>query len=168
MIDKISLTIIRMEANPKHIAVRLRVSLFALMRQLRQTAPPEAIGSARLGVLGALYRRGPMTPTELAAHERVKLQTLTRLLAELEADAWVVRKPDPGDGRRSVLSLTALGMRRLTADVQRREASLAAAIDSALTPAQQARLLTACEALDAVTLALGGAVDPSRAPARPR
>jgi len=119
-------------------------------------------------VLGALYRRGPMTPTELAAHERVKLQTLTRLLAELEADGWVVREADPADGRRSVLSLTRLGVRQLTADVQRREASLASAIGSALTPAQQAHLLKACEALDAVTEALGGAVEPSRAATRSR
>lgn len=145
--------------NPKHTAVRLRVALSALMRQLRQAAPPEGIGSARLSAIGALYLRGPMTPTELAAHERVKLQTLTRLLAELEADAWVVRKPDPDDGRRSVLSLTPLGIRQLTADVQRREASLAAAIDGALTPAQQANLLKACELIDALTAALGGTAE---------
>ena len=157
-----------MEPNPKHTAVRLRVSLFALMRQLRQTAPPDGIGSARLSVLGALYRRGPMTPTDLAAHERVKLQTLTRLLAELEADAWIVREPDADDGRRTVLSLTRLGVRQLTADVQRREASLAAAIGSALTPAQQAHLLKACESLDALTKALGGAVEPTPAEARSR
>jgi DNA-binding MarR family transcriptional regulator len=157
-----------MNQDPKHTAVRLRVSLFALMRQLRQTGPADGIGSARLSVLGALYRRGPMTPTELAAHERVKLQTLTRLLAELEADGWLVREPDPEDGRRSVLSLTRLGARELTADVQRREASLAAAIASALTPAQQAQLLKACEALDAVTEALGGVVEPAAAAARGR
>ena len=157
-----------MDPNLKHTAVRLRTSLFALMRQLRQTAPPDAIGSARLSVLGTLYRRGPMTPTDLAAHERVKLQTLTRLLAELEADAWIVREPDPDDGRRTVLSLTRLGVRQLTADVQRREASLAAAIDAALTPSQQANLLKACEALDAVTEALGDAALPANAAARAR
>ncbi len=149
--------------NPKHTAVRLRVALSALMRQLRQAAPPEGIGSARLSAIGALYLRGPMTPTELAAHERVKLQTLTRLLAELEADAWVVRKPDPDDGRRSVLSLTPLGIRQLTADVQRREASLAAAIDGALTPAQQANLLKACDAIDALTAALGATAEAAAA-----
>ena len=145
--------------NPdlKHTAVRLRVSLSALMRQLRQTAPADGIGSARLGVLGALYRLGPMTPTDLAAHERVKLQTLTRLLAELEADGWLAREPDPDDGRRTLLSLTRLGVRQLTADVQRREASLAAAIGAALTTAEQAQLLKACEVLDAVTAALGEA-----------
>ena len=150
----------------KHTAVRLRVSLSALMRQLRQIAPPDSIGSARLGVLGALYRLGPMTPTDLAAHERVKLQTLTRLLAELEADGWLAREPDPHDGRRTLLSLTRLGVRQLTADVQRREASLAAAIGASLTTAQQAQLLRACEALDAVTAALGEAAA-APAPTRP-
>jgi DNA-binding MarR family transcriptional regulator len=157
-----------MDPNLKHTAIRLRTTLFALMRQLRQTAPPDGIGSARLSVLGALYRRGPMTPTDLAAHERVKLQTLTRLLAELEADAWIVREPDAADGRRTVLSLTRLGARQLTADVQRREASLAAAIEAALTPAQQANLLKACEALDAVTEALDGGAVPAATATRAR
>ena len=157
-----------MDQNLKHIAVRLRVSLYALMRQLRQAAPANGMGSARLGVLGALYRRGPMSPTELAAHERVKLQTLTRLLAELEADGWIVRKPDPADARRSVLSLSRLGVRQLTADVQHREASIAAAIESAFTPSQQASLLKACEALDALSAALGGASEPASTSDRAR
>ena len=137
-----------------HTAVRLRASLSALMRQLRHAMPADAIGTARLGVLGALYRRGPMTPTALAAHERVRLQTLTRLLAELEADGWLVREPHPADRRQTMLSLSKLGVRQLSADVHRREASLAAAIASALTPAQQAGLLKACISIDALADAL--------------
>lgn len=143
-----------MNADAEHTAIRLRTSLFGLMRQLRQAQPADAIGSARLGVLGALYRLGPMTPTALAAHERVRLQTLTRLLAELEAEGWIVRAPHPDDGRQSMLSLAKLGARRLSADLRRREASLARAIETALTPAQQAALLKACTAIDAVAEAL--------------
>src|SRR6266700_4301083 len=104
-----------MNVDAKHTAIRLRASLFGLMRQLRQAQPADAIGSARLGVLGALYRLGPMTPTTLAAHERVRLQTLTRLLAELEAEGWIVRTAHPDDGRQTVLSLAKLGAQRLSA-----------------------------------------------------
>src|SRR5437667_12712126 len=98
-----------MNADVKHTAIRLRTSLFGLMRQLRQAQPADAIGSARLGVLGALYRLGPMTPTTLAAHERVRLQTLTRLLAELEAEGWIVRAAHPVDGRQTVVSMDDIG-----------------------------------------------------------
>lgn len=148
-----------MSPDVMNTAVRLRASLSALFRQLRQAAPAEGaaggIGTARLSVLGALYRRGPMTPTALAAHERVRLQTLTRLLAELEADGWIVRAPHPDDGRQTLLSLSRLGVRQLTADVHRREASLAAAIEATLSPAQQAALVKACASIDALAEALG-------------
>ncbi|HEY9068294.1 MAG TPA: MarR family transcriptional regulator [Burkholderiaceae bacterium] len=156
-----------MNADVQHTAIRLRTSLFALMRQLRQAQPADAIGTARLGVLGALYRLGPMTPTALAAHERVRLQTLTRLLAELEAEGWIVREPHPDDGRQTLLSLAKLGTQRLSAEMRRREASLARAIETALTPAQQAALLKACAAIDAVTEALAASA-PVAASAEPR
>ena len=143
-----------MQPDIRHTAVRLRASLSALHRQLRHALPAERIGVARLSVLGHLYRRGPMTPSALAALERVKLQTLTRLLAELEADGWIAREADPADGRRTLLSLTRRGVQHLTADVHRREASLAAAIERTLTANQQAALLRACDSLDALAQAL--------------
>ncbi|MFS2168281.1 MarR family transcriptional regulator, partial [Variovorax sp. Varisp62] len=60
---------------------------------------------AKLSVLGQLHRYGPCTPTALAGLERVKLQSLTRLLAELEAEGWIGRTPHPSDGRQWLLSL---------------------------------------------------------------
>jgi len=146
-------------ADPRHTAVRLRASLSALQRQLRLALPPQRIGVARLSVLSHLYRGGAMTPTALAALERVKLQTLTRLLAELEADGWIARAADPADGRRTLLSLTRLGVKQLTADVHRREASLAEAIERALSPAQHAALLRACDSLDALAQSLAASAD---------
>jgi DNA-binding MarR family transcriptional regulator len=153
-----------MNPDVRHTAIRLRTSLFGLMRQLRQAQPADALGAARLGVLGALYRLGPMTPTALAAHERVRLQTLTRLLAELEAEGWIAREPHPGDGRQTVLSLGKRGAQRLSADIARREASLADAIAAALSPAQRSALLKACAAIDAVAEALAGQASVAAAP----
>lgn len=144
-----------MDSSVTQAAVRLRASLSALQRQLRLALPPQRIGVARLGVLGLLHRHGALAPSELAAHARVKLQTLTRLLAELEADGWIARAADPADGRRTVLSLTRLGLRELSADTHRREASLAAAMEAALNGAQQAALLRACDSLDALADELG-------------
>lgn len=159
----------RTPPNATHAAVRLRASMSALLRQLRHAAaaegPAGGIGTARLSVLGALYRRGPMSPSALAAHEHVRLQTLTRLLAEMEADGWIVREPHPDDGRQTLLSLSTRGVRQLTADVHRREASLARAIEATLSPARLAALVKACASIDAIADALGAhADDPLPAP----
>ena len=147
-----------------HAAIRLRATIAHLGRGLRAEAAPDGPGAAKLGVLGHLYRSGPMTPTRLAASERVRLQTLTRLLAELEAERLVVRKPDPQDARRSLLSLTQAGVRLLTADVHRRESSLAKAIAQRLDAAECARLIAACELIDRIADTIG---QPERVASRP-
>ena len=135
-------------SDAAHAAIRLRASLTHLTRQLRALASPDGPGAAKLGVLGQLYRLGPMTPTRLAQCERVRLQTLTRLLAELETDKLIRRRADPQDARRSLLSLTASGIRVLTADVHRREASLAIAIAEQLTTAERTALTGYCRLID--------------------
>ncbi len=131
-----------------HAAIRLRASISHLTRGLRAASAPEGPGAAKLGVLGQLYRLGPSTPTGLARLERVRLQTLTRLLAELEADRLIRRKPHPTDARQTVLSISPAGVRVLTADIHRREASLAAAIEERLDAGERARLVDACRLLD--------------------
>ena len=133
-----------------HVAIRLRAAVSHLGRQLRAGMPAQALGSAALSALSQLYRRGPLTPTQLAQHEGVRLQTLTRLLAELEAARQVSRRPHPTDGRQSVLALTPRGARVLTAEAQRREASLAAVLAQRLAPAERAALLAACELIERV------------------
>jgi DNA-binding MarR family transcriptional regulator len=135
--------------------VRLRSSVSQLTRRLRAVLPVNNVSIAKLTVLGHLHRLGPLTPSELARRERVKLQTLTRLLAELEADRWVSRDAHAADKRQSVLSLTPLGKRALANDVHRREASLVEAISAALSPAEQAQMLRACALLDRVAEAVG-------------
>lgn len=138
-----------------HVAIRLRASVSALERQLRVQAPADGHGSARLSVLSQLYRLGALTPTQVARQERVKLQSLTRLLADLEADGLLLRQPDPADARRSLLTLTPAGAQVLTAEVQRREASLARALSNALAPEERTRLLEACALIDRVITASG-------------
>jgi DNA-binding MarR family transcriptional regulator len=138
-----------------HAAVRLRATVSQLTRHLRSQATADSPGPAKFSVLGQLYRRGPLTPTQLALHERVKLQSLTRLLAELEAEGWVARRPYEGDARKSILSLTAAGAGLLRAEVHRREASLALALETQLSADERAQLLSACELIDRVADALG-------------
>ena len=136
--------------DASHVAVRLRASVSHLGRQLRAGMPPQALGTAALGALSHLYRRGPLTPTQLAQHEGVKLQTLTRLLAELEAAGHINRRPHELDGRQSLLALTPRGACLLTGEAKRREASLASVLADRLAPDERAALLRACDLIDRV------------------
>jgi DNA-binding MarR family transcriptional regulator len=80
-----------------------------------------------------LHRRGPLTPGELAAAERVQPQSLTRPLASLEAAGLIARHPDPADGRRSLLEIAGSGRDALRAEMQQRDSWLAAAMSAHLS-----------------------------------
>jgi len=142
------------DPDPQHCAVRLRMAVSLLGRQLRSNAQSGGISVAKLSVLGQLHRLGPSSPTELAAREGVKLQSLTRLLAELESDGWLARQVRSSDHRQSLLSLTQKGARRLTAHVQAREAALATVIGATLGADDRAVLLRACTLIDGIAEAL--------------
>ncbi|CAN7509952.1 MarR family transcriptional regulator [Variovorax paradoxus] len=156
-------------ADALQCAARLRTAVSQFSRQLRSgPAAPDGPSVAKLSVLGQLHRHGPCTPTALAAHERVKLQSLTRLLAELEAEGWIGRAPHATDGRQWLLSLTPEGLRRLKALMRSREAALARAIGATLGAEQRALLLQACGLLDRIAGALEEGGEPSTGAARPR
>jgi DNA-binding MarR family transcriptional regulator len=113
------------KANSAHVASELRVVLGQLMRRLRaEHRFPLGHGA----VLGRLDREGPQSVSDLSAKERVRPQSMAQTVAELEGDGLVARRPDPGDGRRQLVELTAEGTAALHADRRRREGWLAEAI----------------------------------------
>jgi DNA-binding MarR family transcriptional regulator len=98
-----------------------------------------------------------VTPTQLALHEGVKIQSLTRLLAELEADDWLIRVPHATDGRQSLLSLTPTGRRRLTEAAQEQDIRLAQLIQTMLSAEDRSVLLRACALMEGLSEVLGSA-----------
>jgi DNA-binding MarR family transcriptional regulator len=137
-------------------AVQLRRAVLVLARRLRPSLQGDGISAAKLSVIGQLYRAGPMTPTELSTREGVKLPSLTRLVAELQADGWIDRKAHASDGRRSLLGLTALGRKRLVVAAQASDAPLADAIANTVNAEERRVLIRACALLERIGEALGG------------
>lgn len=108
------------------LASDLRVVLGQLVRRLRaEHRFPLSQGT----VLGRLDREGAQSVSDLATAERVRPQSMAQTVADLEADGFVQRDPDPGDRRRALVSLTETGKERLYADRRHREGWLAKAID---------------------------------------
>ena len=147
----------RADPPPAHVAVRLRACVSAVARQLRHDPRADALAPAKWNVLALLHRHGPLSPSELARHERVRVQTLTRLLAELAQAGLVRRAVDRSDARRHVLSLTIAGRRQLTAEVHRREASLRRVVETRFDAGERADLLAACALLDRLADGLAAA-----------
>jgi DNA-binding MarR family transcriptional regulator len=86
-------------------AARLRLAIVRTARRMRQEAG-EGLSPSQAAALATIDREGPITPSELAAHERVQRPTIARLLSRLEEEGLVTRSPDPSDGRSCLISLT--------------------------------------------------------------
>lgn len=112
-------------------AARIRRGVVRLNRRLRQERGNEAgLTPNQLIVLGHLHRHHSATPGEIAAAERQRPQSLTRVFGELEAEGLISRAADPVDRRQSVLRLTAKGHRALDRDMGERDVWLAEALAS--------------------------------------
>jgi len=111
------------------LATALRISVSRLARRLRAeryTAGLEpGLSDTQLAALATLERRGEMTPSELADHEKVQPPSMTRVIAALEEHGLVRRAPHATDRRQVVLTATAQGREVVDQSRQLREAWLA-------------------------------------------
>ncbi|MEA2321595.1 MAG: hypothetical protein QOD81_1445 [Solirubrobacteraceae bacterium] len=97
------------------LAGRLQLVLARTARRLRQEAGAD-LSPSLSSALASIDRHGPLTPSELAACERVQRPTVTRVVGRLEELGLVARSPDPSDGRSSLIAPTPEGralLRRL-------------------------------------------------------
>jgi DNA-binding MarR family transcriptional regulator len=133
--------------NDAALASELRTSLTRLSRRLRQMRPETSLSLGQMAALGTLDRHGPMTPGDLAAHERVQPPSMTRMVNALEQAGYVSRTPHPSDGRQVVVALTEAGTRVLKEDRRQREAWLAQRLRD-LTPQERELLHEAAEIID--------------------
>jgi DNA-binding MarR family transcriptional regulator len=101
------------------LASSLRLAVTRTARRLRQEAGGE-LSPSQTAALACIGRHGPLTPSDLAARERIKRPTATRTLANLEEAGLVERAPDPRDRRSWLVSITPAG-RRLIADQRKRK-----------------------------------------------
>jgi DNA-binding MarR family transcriptional regulator len=107
------------------LASTLRVSVMRLGRRLRAERVVTDLSLTQMSALGTLDRHGPLTPRELADHEKVQPPPMTRVLAGLEERGLILRTPHETDGRQHLVSLTADAKALLKEDRRRRDAWLA-------------------------------------------
>jgi DNA-binding MarR family transcriptional regulator len=133
-----------MAADPDDLAEQLRQAIGRLVRTTRAHA--DALPRTHAETLGYLSREGPRTIAELAALRRVKHQSMSRTVGELDSLGFVSRAANPADARGFVITLTPAGAVALDTDRAARREWVAARIAKALTPEEQS-LLAAVPAL---------------------
>ena len=118
-----------------------------LSRRLRSERPESTVSLSALGMLSTLHRSGPMPAARLAKAERLQPQSLSRLIAQLERDALIKRRPGEQDRRTLILEITAAGRRALSRDMVARRAWLEGAMRRVLMPGEREMLAHAAVAM---------------------
>jgi DNA-binding MarR family transcriptional regulator len=121
------------------LSSQLRVAVMRLSRRLRSERVESPHSLTHFAALFTVERHGPLSPGDLAAHERVRPPSMTRIINHLEREGLVRRDPHPTDGRQQLIAVTAAGRDLLAADRRRREAWLARQLTD-LTPHEIAAL----------------------------
>jgi DNA-binding MarR family transcriptional regulator len=106
------------------LAHDLRLAVMRLSRRLRGQRVDTSVTLTHLAALSTLKRFGPMSPGELAAHERVQPPSMTRVVVALEGMGLVTRTRHPTDGRQVIIDLTPAAEALLSDEARAREAWL--------------------------------------------
>ena len=111
-----------------NVAGHLRLTIVRTARRLRQEAGTD-LSPSLTAALSTVERHGPLTPSEVAARERIQRPTATRVLARLEEQGLIARTPDPQDRRSSLVTTTEAGSALLAELRTRKTAFLAARLE---------------------------------------
>lgn len=131
--------------DPLAVADALHSAAIHLLRRVRQEDERIGMSPGRLSALSVLVFGGPMRLTDLARAEQVKPPTMTRIVAALEAQGLIRRRPAADDARAAILEATPRGTKVLQEGRRRRVGRLARAIQR--LPAEELGLLAKAAAV---------------------
>ena len=114
--------------------------MFRRLRARLRELPSGGLTPSQTSVLVRLHRDGASTTTALALAEGVRSQSMTATLGALDDLGLIERSPDPDDGRRHIIALSAAGQAKASADKQGRGEWLARELDRRFDPGQLATI----------------------------
>lgn len=129
------------------LAALLRRPLLQVSRRLRHEAQKVGLSTQDAVIMGHLQGNPGAGVSQLAEAEQISRPTMSSHVKRLESQGWVRRAGDAEDGRRSGLSLTPGGLRKLEALKQLRNDWLANRL-ARLTAAERDCLAAAAEPLN--------------------
>ncbi|MEH3130310.1 MAG: MarR family transcriptional regulator [Mycolicibacterium neoaurum] len=127
----------------------LSLAVIRLARQLRFRRPDSPVSLSQLSALATLAKEGPITPGALAARERVRPPSMTRVIASLVDLGFVDRIAHPDDRRQVLVSVSRAGMELIDAERRASREWLQQRLDE-LTADERATLLAAADLMLAI------------------
>jgi DNA-binding MarR family transcriptional regulator len=125
-------------------------SLERVISWLRDARAPGGLSASTLSALSRLESGGPLRVTELSYREGLTQPGMTTLIHRLEDAGLAIREPDPSDGRAVRVTITPLGIERVT-EYRASRAALISERLGALDAGDQAALIAAVPAFDHFT-----------------
>jgi DNA-binding MarR family transcriptional regulator len=125
----------------------MRTCIMRLARQLRAERGDESLSFSQQSALAVIESRGPISPGQLAAFERVQPPSMTRIITVLCNQGYIERSSRPDDRRHALLSTTPKGRELIRSDRERRSEWLATILKT-LTPLERAELRAALPHLE--------------------
>lgn len=140
--DEISESALRASQDVRTVVGRLR-------RRLREVASEGAgLTPSQTSVFTRLAKEGDSTASVLAAAEGVRPQSMATILAALDGHGLIERRPDPEDGRRQLITLSAAGRERAAGDRAARVEWLARRLQEDFTERERQTLIEAAALLE--------------------
>jgi DNA-binding MarR family transcriptional regulator len=136
------------DVDVNDVAGALQVSISLLRRRLRQAPVEGELTAPETSALARLDRGGPATSAALARREQISPQSMGATLGVLEARGLVERRPDPGDGRQVIISLTEAGLEVLRSRRGARTEQLAKALSAGFTRPELEQLMAAAPLIE--------------------
>jgi DNA-binding MarR family transcriptional regulator len=136
------------EPSADNVAAALQIGIGLCLRRLRQVQADGGLTLPESSVLKRLEQGGATTVTALAKAEQISVQSVGATLGALEARGLLERRPDPGDGRRAILSTTEAGRKALGDKHDARTALLATALSTEFSAAELRQLMAAAPLIE--------------------
>jgi DNA-binding MarR family transcriptional regulator len=136
------------EPDPAEVAAALYVSIGLFLRRLRRAPVQGELALPEISALERLDRAGSATPSRLARAEQISPQAMGVTLSALEQRGLVERRPDPTDGRRTVMSLTEAGRQFVHNKRSARAEQLAKALHDGFTRQELEVLMAAAPLIE--------------------
>ena len=133
---------------PGSNAERLALVMGRLNRRLQ--AATGGLSHGLLSAMAVIAKHGPLRLSDLAQLEGVSAPTMTRTVSELEARGFVLRSPDPVDGRAVLVAAADAGTAAVL-DARTTRAQLVAELLATLDGPDAAAIAAALPALERLT-----------------
>jgi DNA-binding MarR family transcriptional regulator len=136
------------DKSVEELAATLQANIALLMLRMRKLSDEGGLSVPERSALKNLERVGPMTVTALARAEDMRAQSMGATVAGLKTRGLVETRPDPGDGRRTILAITETGREALADKGDVRIERMAKALSTEFTEPELRQLIGIAPLID--------------------